>query len=46
MSNEKKKLKYGMLVDILSWKDKRHTEFLFDILFEAYIIGIFITVWS
>ena len=25
MSNEKKKLKYGMLVDILSWKDKRQT---------------------
>ena len=24
MSNEKKKLKYGMLVDILSLKDKSH----------------------
>ena len=28
MSNEKKKLKYGMQVDILSWEDKRDTEYL------------------
>ena len=25
MSNEKKKLKYGMQVDILLWKDKRQS---------------------
>ena len=43
MSNEKKKLKYGMLVDILSWKVALNYT-MWNILFEAYIIRIFITV--